>query len=79
MPKAFTIGIYHQLVDLFYFVILYLVNSTSLGLEINIEVLKLSIYREEDTKYITPKRIIFSVYFILCVKQTSMRDVSFTH
>ena len=53
----------------------------------NIEVSKLSIYREEDIKYITPIMIIFSVLFIInhfkivvfCVKQTSLRDVSFTH
>ena len=36
-------------------------------------------------KYITPKMIIFSVFFLiikhwfLCVKQKSLRDVSFTH
>ena len=69
---------------MFYIVIWYLVNSKSLGLEINIEVSNLSIYREEDIKYITPKMIIFSVFFIikhlfLCVKQTHLRDVSFTH
>ena len=49
-----------------------------------IQVSKLSIYREKD-KNITPKMITFSVfYFIikhlfLCVKQKSLRDVSFTH
>ena len=50
----------------------------------NIQVSKLSIYREEDIKYITPKMIIFSVFFIikhlfLCIKQKSLRDVSFMH
>ena len=40
---------------MFHSVIKYLVNSKSLGLEINIEVSKLSIYREEDIKYIQPK------------------------
>ena len=50
---------------MFYIVIWYLVNSKSLGLEINIEVSNLSIYREEDIKYITPKMIIFSVFLSL--------------
>ena len=51
----------------------------------NIQVSKLSIYREDDIKYKTPKMIIFSVFFFiikhlfLCVKQTSLRDVSLTH
>ena len=52
----------------------------------NNQVSKLSIYREDDIKYKTPKMIIFSVvvFFIikhlfLCVKQKSLRDVSFTH
>ena len=51
----------------------------------NIQESKLSIYMEEDIKYITPKMIFFSVCFFiikqlfLCVKQKSLRDVSFTH
>ena len=49
-----------------------------------IQVSKLSIYREEDIKYKTPKMIISVLFFIikhlfLCVKQKSLRDVSFTH
>ena len=36
-----------------------------LGTRVYIEVSKLSIYREEDINYITPKMIIFSVFFII--------------
>ena len=52
----------------------------------NIQVSKLSIYREGDIIYITPKIIIFSAFFgfiikhlFLYVKQKSLRDVSLTH
>ena len=43
----------------------YVVNSKILWLEMNIQVSKLSIYREEDIKFITPK-MSFSV-FLYCV------------
>ena len=74
----------HPEITCFYIVIWNLINSKSLWLEMNIQVSKLSIYMEEDIKYVTPKMIIFNVFFIikhlfLCVKQKSLRDVSFTH
>ena len=47
------------------YAIYYHVKLKSLGLEISIEVSKLSIYREEDIKYITHKKIIFSVVVLL--------------
>ena len=61
-------------------IVVFKINSISLGLEIKIEVSILLNYREENINYITPKMFVFIVFFIikhlyLCVKQTSLRDV----